>query len=484
MVFSVGAATIIAARLLLSFWAEHSFTPVEAIVAAHAQMLAAGEGLYYDLNQYPYTVNPYGPIFYGLVAASVSIGLPALLAGRLISLAALLGVLYLAGRTAHLLTGDRYAAWTATLLAGTTANLLKFGNIGQTDSLALFFSIAAFYLFLRFDRQPSHGVLACSGLCIALAIFVKQSFLAAGAAVAILMLWRHGKTGFLFVATLGFSGVLVALGLNGLSGGGYFDHGIRSNLNPFILEILGRQSRYFLLVSGCLLMLAGAAPILQRRWTQLHLYLGLALAIFLLTSSKIGSEFNYQMEVTVLLCIAAAWSLHQLDFFGLCFRGDPGWITLLQLPLFLYCVLNIALSGRSLTTRAHMEHLQREQSAAMAPYLAPEAGRVLSVEIDPLLGTRDYIEVEPLIYSLLVDAGLVDPEPVLRDMIAGRFSTVVLYEDVFDETDPFRHPTMPSLPESHLEALRANYQLVERLDSPYSNGICLYQPKASALSMN
>lgn len=97
-VFSVVAVLIFAAHLLLTAWSQHSFSQVEAIVATHSQMLAAGEGLYYDLDQYPFTVNPYGPIFYHLLAGLFSLGVPVLLAGRLISLAALAGTVYLAYR--------------------------------------------------------------------------------------------------------------------------------------------------------------------------------------------------------------------------------------------------------------------------------------------------------------------------------------------------------------------------------------------------
>lgn len=479
MAFSALAVLIFVAHLMLAAWSRHSFSQVEAIVATQSQMLAAGEGLYYDLDQYPFTVNPYGPIFYSLLAGLFSLGAPILLAGRLISLAALAGTVYLSAEIARVLTANRYAAWTAALLTGTTANLLSWGNTGQTDSLALFFSIAAFYLYLRYDRSPATALIVGSGVSIALAIFVKQSFVAAGAAVAVLMLWNHRKAGVKFVAALGLSGVGLVLGLNWLSGGGYFDHAVRTNLNPFSLQKFGQQAEYFMLVSGCLLLLALAAPIATRRLTQFHLYLGLAFVVFALTASKVGSDLNYQMETVVLLCIASAWSLHRLDFFPLYFRNDPGLITLLQIPLVLYLVLNIALSGRTLLWRTVVEHDQREQSVAVAAYLAPDAGRVLSVEIDPLLSTRQHIEVEPLIYTLLVDAGVVDPGPVLSDLASARFASVALYQDVFEEQEQAIDPEIPSLPAAHLDEIRRNYRLVKHIAGPYLGGIYLYQPKTS-----
>ncbi len=39
--------------------------------------------------------------------------------------------------------------------------------------------------------------------------------------------------------------------------------------------------------------------------------------------------------------------------------------------------------------------------------------------------------METLIYTLLISAGAVDPEPVRRDLEHGVFATVVLPQDVF-----------------------------------------------------
>ena len=60
-------AILVAIGLVASFavalWARNALTPVEGIVALHSRMLSQGEGLYYDLNRYPFTISPYGPIY-------------------------------------------------------------------------------------------------------------------------------------------------------------------------------------------------------------------------------------------------------------------------------------------------------------------------------------------------------------------------------------------------------------------------------------
>src|SRR4051794_18849195 len=91
-------ASLLSALALLSYcgtmlWAQNSLSGPESVVAAQATMLAHDGTLYYDLNQYPYTVSAYMPIFYFLDAGLIKLGIPAFVAGRLISFAALLGLI-------------------------------------------------------------------------------------------------------------------------------------------------------------------------------------------------------------------------------------------------------------------------------------------------------------------------------------------------------------------------------------------------------
>ena len=55
---------------------------------------------------------------------------------------------------------------------------------------------------------------------------------------------------------------------------------------------------------------------------------------------KTGSDLNYQLEFTMLLILCASLSLHALDFFSLSFQRSRTWVTLLQLPLGVFLVVN------------------------------------------------------------------------------------------------------------------------------------------------
>ena len=478
LVFSTLAGLTLAAYLFLIFWIERSITQVEAIVAIHCRMLEAGEGLYYALNEYPYTVTPYGPLHYLAQTALHQLGLPILQAGRLLAFAPLMGVILLAWKLVLLYTGDRWAAWVAALLVASSANLAQWGTVGQCDLLALFFSLAAFYCYSRYRVERTPHTLVAAGALIALSIFTKQSFIAAGAAIVISLWLEDRRTCLRFTLTLGALGVALALALNTATGGGYYENAVLTNLNPFSLAKLTQQMRYLTLVGVGLLVMVGSGLVRSPREPHpLLIYLATALSVLLLTGPKVGSDLNYQLETMMTLGICAGWTLHRLDFFPLSFRSDKSWVTLLHFPLLLHVVLNLLMSGNIAAARVVRDQARQQELEAIRPYLAPDRGRVLAVQMDPLLAVRGRIAVEPLIYRLIVEAGLVDPEPLRRDLAAKAFSTVILYDDVFHPNPELQGLEVPTLPEAQLQAIRENYQLVEHIPGALLAGDYVYEPK-------
>ena len=105
-------------------------------------------------------------------------------------------------------------------------------------------------------------------------------------------------------------------------------------------------------------------------------------------------------------------------------------------------------------------------------------GRVVSVEIDPLLQSGAKLRVEPLIYTLLVDAGLSDAHPVEQGLADHAFGAILLYENLFD-ADRERLPIeAPSLPKHQLELVAENYVLRAHVPGPFLGGLFVYVPRS------
>ena len=153
IVCSVIAGIALAGHFCMMVWAQSEFSGPESVVAAQSTMLAHEGTLYYSLRDYPYTVSAYMPIFYVLDAGLIKVGIPAYMAGRLISFAAMLGIFWVVWRMAALYTRDRYYAWVAAMLCVSTSLVLSWGTVGQVDTLAVFLALLGFYQYSRWAME-------------------------------------------------------------------------------------------------------------------------------------------------------------------------------------------------------------------------------------------------------------------------------------------------------------------------------------------
>jgi hypothetical protein len=459
----------------IAFWAQNEMSPPESVVAAHSLMLAHEGTLYYDLNQYPYTVSAYMPIFYGLEAGLIRLGLPAFAGGRLLSLVAFLGLIAVAKRTVSVYTEDSTYAWIGGILVGISPLLIYWGVVGQVDVVAIFFAVAAFYQFSRHDvlGEPT---LVRAGALAALAMFTKQTMIAGPTAMVLVLAMRDWKQAIRFALGLGVPLAAAVLGLNAALDGRFFQDTIFANMNPFSGEKLVAQLQYFGGVCGGLVVIAMAAiPTLRAKALAPGVYLACATFVFLVTAPKVGSDTNYQLELSAILAICAPIGLQRLEFLNLHFAGSKSWITLLILPLGVHAAVGVRSSANIFLARVADEQGFRAEIDGLRPFVPASGGRVISTDFNAMVRLRQRMDVEPLIYGLLVQAGRVDPEPVRRDLARAEFPAVILHQDVFQPPSA-ANAEIASLPEAQLAELRNHYRLAAHLPGPFLDGVYVYQP--------
>ncbi len=479
IVFAVAAALGILGHLGLVFWAQNAFTGGESVVGAHTSMLVHDGTLYYDFHHYPYTVAPYTPLFYLLDAGLQKLGLPVYTAGRLISFAASLGIIVLSWYLTLLYTKDRYSAAMSALLFGTSSLLFIWGTVGQVDVLGLFWALAAFYLYSRYTLLGER-TLIWAGVCVFLSFFTKQTFLACPAAICLhLFFTRRKALALRFGVLLTVAVAIVCLSLDSVLGGRFLADTVKANLNPYSVHKLLLHLRFALFVAGPLVIIAalGARQAIRKCGAAPFVYLAVAALVFLGSAPKAGSDLNYQLEFTMLLMLCASLSLHALDFFHLSILRSRTWITLLQLPLGVFLVVNLRTTANVLLLRYVTEQQSRVELTALTPYFA-DGGRVLSADYNALVRLRGRLDVEMAFYNLLVSSGVVDPEPVRRDLAASAFSTIVLVEDVFHEAGPL-DVEISTLPAAQLDEIRKHYRLVKQIPGPALDGVYVYKPRNS-----
>jgi hypothetical protein len=472
------AFTIAGIALLCHFgimlWAQHEFSTPESVVATQSMMLAHNGTLYYGLHDYPYTVNAYMPLFYLLEAALIKAGLWAYTGARLISFAAMLGIFVLVRQLLLLYTRSQSCAWTGVILCASTSLILSWGTVGQVDTLAIFFAMLGFYQYSRYALE-GEPTLLLAGVCVILACFTKQTAIACPAAIVALLWFRNRRAALLFAGGVGGFALLAVLAINTFTNGRFLASTLYANLNPFAWAKLWTHVHYILIGAGQLAIIAalGLGALRRHPGKALFLYLAFAMCVLGVTAPKEGSDSNYQIESTILLVLCACVSLDALDFFPSLMRNSKSWVTLLQLPLAIHLVLNYRIVEPFLVTRFARERQFRQQVAAERPYLA-DGGRVLSADINGVAHLRGYLEVEPLIYTWLVRAGRIDPQPVLRDIAAQTFSTIVLYRDVNRPFPPDLE--LVAFTDAQLDEIRKHYQLVAHIPGPYLSGVFIYKP--------
>lgn len=478
----LGLAAVVAVAFLgLAFWSQNEFTQPEGIVATQSTHFSQQGSLYFSLRQYPYTVCAYMPVFYTLVAGLIKAGLPVLAASRLVSILATAAVFWLVFAITRVYTNQLIYAALSLSLAGVSQLLLSWGTTGQVDMLTVAFSVAAFYQFSRFQVRGEETLDLAAAFAVA-ALFTKQTAIAAPATIFLLLLRMDWRRAARFAAiTAGLGGAMV-LSLNALLSGRFLTNTVFANMNPFAFYKLKMALDYAGAVLSpivLIVLLSTRAAIRQRLWGP-FLYLLFASAVFFLTAPKVGADSNYLIESTVMLAICTGIGLKSLEFFELSAAHSKSWVTLLMIPLGLYIVQNVRVSVSALTARLGREIQFAKQIEDVRPYLA-SPGRVLSVDSNALLHAGRIMEVEPLIYRLLVEAGRIEPAPVQHDIDTTAFKTIVLYEDVSRKGDP--DPEIPRLTPAQMQSIGRHYELVHHSPGPYLGGLYIYQPRASAPSL-
>ncbi|MGU3392428.1 hypothetical protein [Sphingomonas sp. M1A8_2b] len=229
-------------RLIRTGWVN-AFYPYdldygEGIVWQQMINIVAGRG-YAPLGVYPAIVYHYPPVYHLVVgAASALFGSDGLATGRLISLAATLVMIVAIGRlTFAAIPSDtrRRVRILAAIIAGgyvaSIPTIAVWAGYMRVDMLAAALSPAG--LWLTLGAVEHRGRLILAALCFVLAIYTKQTSIAAPiAAFAALWLVRPSTAWTLF-------GLCAVLGLGALAGlsvmtaGGFLRHTVVYNLNRF-----------------------------------------------------------------------------------------------------------------------------------------------------------------------------------------------------------------------------------------------------------
>jgi len=217
----------------------------EGIVWQQA-MLIPGPRMYGDINDYPFIVFHYPPLYHLLSRAISLTGCSPLLAGRAISLvAAVVTAATIATLTYRVAASD--SGRFARLLGCATSGLAFFcfypvvvtSTFMRVDMLAIAFSFLGLLCLTTSDLRSWRS---CVGMAFfVLAVFTKQTSIAAPLAAILVVGFVAPKQAFKILAFGFLLGIIPSVILLLITNGGFFRHLILYNINRYDFNLVWEQ---------------------------------------------------------------------------------------------------------------------------------------------------------------------------------------------------------------------------------------------------
>ena len=396
----------------------------EAIIYQQAGRILHGQPLYQPIDQPPYTVTAYTPLYYWLAALLRLAFGPGFGPGRALSFVAGLAAAALVSYLAWRRTRARWPALAAALL------FLALGLVGpipwsasyKEDVLAVTLSLGA---IAALDGATSKRRVSTAALLAALAILTKQTMLPAALAGGIwLVASQRPRLAVLFVAVIGAVApgplVLLEMATHAL-----LANAVLANVNPFSTTALEYNLTLLALFQTGPLLVAMAYVAARRRFRglgrDLLLVSWLASVVPVLGLAKEGADYNYWQLLAATTAVVVASALwERRETLGGAVAG-LGLST--NAAMAIVIIGAVAIRDPGLTHAVPGEDARfggLVESARLAPYA------VLADPLDVAVLAGRSVVLEPVIYKLFYQAGQWNPEPIVEQVCSGQVSLLVL----------------------------------------------------------
>ena len=466
----------------------------EGLAAWQAARVTDLARAYAPIDQYPYVVFQYPPLFHLATRAIGTMAANLLQGGRIVSVlsAALLcfviGWITFQALPRRLgLPGRLFAAAFAAALPTTLYNF-HWTWLARVDTLAVLLSCSGVALFAA--RPGSKTMQLLAPVLMTAALFTRQSALAAPLACLLVALLMDRKIALRMAAVMGMLGGVVLGWLAWRTHGQILLHLLRYNQTGFSLTraALGllMNTRH---VAGLLLLAGGASygP-LRLRWASLASSLranGYRRSVLLLTAycafaalsslafGKEGSDINYFLEWNVSLAPLAGILLFRAIGAGDLRRWRSARMAALAVPLLLLSTgLDQARDGwlRIFREPLAVDSEQLDAYRQMIAVIRDTPGLVFSEDMNLLYETGREIPAEPAMIQVLAKAGMWDESPFVRMIRERRFALIVTMvnresSDVFSR-QRYSPAVAGAIAESYEQSSRIDDYLIYRPSLP------------------
>lgn len=303
------------------FFLYHAYRTIEypySIDYGEGYLLNQGNELahlrspYQPLEEPPWLVANYPPVYPGLVAVGIKVFGLQYRFGRILSLLGILAAAWALYLLVSRQTENRIAAWAAGLSWLASYPVYSWGTHHRVDSVGIGLEAFGLFFLLRRDRLWPATVF------FLLALYTRQTLWMAPLAGYFFLRRMEGPRAAnrwftLLLATGG--GIFVLLTL--LTGGEFFHHLVTYNANAFHIKDVWRNAHNGLFLTMLLptlfLIYYLVQSIASRKWDLAAYCIPFAILTFL-TIGKTGSATNYLYEIAFASSLAVGMTLAKVQY--------------------------------------------------------------------------------------------------------------------------------------------------------------------------
>lgn len=427
-VLLVGAVSVLATTAVDLVWFRDVGYPDSASLLRIGDYTRGG-AIYPDPNRPPYYMSLYGPLFYILMSLpcrfAADIGRLRIVA-RLTMLGFLLLSLALVFSIVYRLSGSaRRGAW-ALAFASAPAVIAHWTTQIRADLLGISFSLLSVYCLLG---PPTYSRLLFCGICAALALLCKQTFIAAPCAVLLYLLYRRRVAH----AAVFFAAVCLGTALG---------YGLVIWKEPWAWPELTTFSKpLYRFHTGLLLSTKGVwniAPLFamagvvlsrsKRRDRELlpAFYCLIGWVVAFVSIMQVGGSTNYFLEPLIASAAVAALALPAIE--AAIERAPPAILLPVALGVALFAATLFRADGELLKdARFRIIHYDGFRADFDAFAASVTSRPLLSSYPDITIYSRAPQVPDTLLNTVLVERGLWSWEPVIQSLNRSEYELLAMY---------------------------------------------------------
>ncbi|MGI8906102.1 MAG: hypothetical protein ACR2IE_06390 [Candidatus Sumerlaeaceae bacterium] len=453
--------------------ARHGFFQMdneEGALLYQSLELNRGHSIYKPLTSYPYVVGTYPPLYMFVTSWTLDRDTPSFSQGRLLCWISCLGIaviiaLLIAIRTLHVTAGI-----TAALLYLSTLEVFQWVAYYRVDFPAIYFSLIGLAFVALAPRYAPARVLSI--VCFTLALYTKQTVIAAPLACVIALCVRDWRMGLRYTVMLALAIAVPFAILTAATRGQYAIHTVLYNMNVYHPHELKHWFKHVWFMHQWLLMAAtlsmfcaavlaalrggrprseptveqSAGPGFWRDFAADPIYLYALLAcLSFFAIAKSGTAENYLIEPIIGVVLMTGYSLGRLsDAISFRTRG----FTIALLGAIATVLILFAHVSTVVTPEARQIRFNQSKNPTRVDFAAADkVARVVREEQKPtftelamfnLRAKRDPV-LQPFILSELARQGRWNQQPFLDDLRDQKFGLIVTQYDVesAEPTDVF-----------------------------------------------